>query len=346
MRKGLIVKTLLLTTAFLVVFYLPEDSVLADSPKLVHVEGTYIPANPLPSTSPSLITSTNTPSPTRSPTTTLNPTTTPSDNAEASGTPSETLTPTTSPTTSSSTNQPTAAPTPTAAGDLQSPTPENQPKIPEITLIAVIFTLTLLTILAIVGRKSRTNLKSLASVAVLIGAVMFPLSANFAYGEQSTPALSTSPNVAFSLWFTNGTTFPTEGTNCNGYTNGGPYLNIGGIKPIASGFGSSADKTSSIVVIRNDGNTPANISLKLLNVVVPSNIEISMHYFSIDNQTFQPYTNQWMGNSNVGQNPLATSQYMWLAITVTLAQPDVHLSGTPNYSFSYSFDIEITATQA
>lgn len=59
-----------------------------------------------------------------------------------------------------------------------------------------------------------------------------------------------------------------------------------------------------------------------------------------------PYTAQWMGNSKVAQNPLGPGQYMWLAITVTLAQPDVPLTGTPNYGFSYSFDIEVTATQA
>jgi hypothetical protein len=68
-------------------------------------------------------------------------------------------------------------------------------------------------------------------------------------------------------------------------------------------------------------------------------------YFLMNNQTFQPYGNNRMGFSNVGQNPLEPEQHMRLGITVKLGQTNVPV-GTPNYSFSYSFDIEVTATQA
>ncbi len=112
-----------------------------------------------------------------------------------------------------------------------------------------------------------------------------------------------------------------------------------------SGFGSSADKTNNVVVLRNEYSVPINVTLTTQNVHAPSNIKIGLYYFFMNNQTFHPYSSQWMGNSNVGQNPLRPGQYMWLGITVSLSQPNIPLIGTPNYTFDYSFDIEVTATR-
>ncbi len=322
MRKKLfLAKTLMLTLVLVAIFSLAENGVLAESPKVIHVDGTYTPAYPLPTASP-----TPTPAPTPE------PTSTPTDTQDPTAEPTESETPTTNPT-------PAQTDTPT-----ENPTQTSEPAVPELTLIAVIAGLTLAAAMALFNRKSHSTLKRIGSIAVLMAVLILSLMTNVANGQS--PASSPSPVVNYSLWFTNATALPTDGSNCYGYENGGPFLNIGGIKPIASGFGSSADKTNSIIALRNDGNVPIDVSLELQNAQASSDIEISMHYFCMNNQTYLPYTAQWMGNSNVGENPLEPGQYMWLAITVTLAQPDVPLTGTPNHSFSYSFDIEVTATQA
>jgi hypothetical protein len=167
---------------------------------------------------------------------------------------------------------------------------------------------------------------------------------------QSAPAASATPVIDFSLWYTNGTAFPTDGTNANGtqfVPTGGPAgINIGGIHCVPAGYGSSRDQATNIVVLRNDGNVPVNVTLALKNPVAPSNIQVILSYFYLNNQTLQPLSNGWMGADNIGKNPLLPGQCMWLAIDVILAQTSIPVTGTPNYNFNYSFDIEVTATQA
>ncbi|MCW4000621.1 MAG: hypothetical protein NWE93_10315 [Candidatus Bathyarchaeota archaeon] len=228
------------------------------------------------------------------------------------------------------------------------PAYSDQPAVPELTPLAIISALLAVTVLAAISRMKRnrsTPLKVSIAAGLLIAVLLFPAVAYQTVGQETLVA-SAAPTVAYSLWFTNGTAFPTGGANSNGYVIGGPFLNVGGIHAIASGYGSSADKTCSIVVLRNDGDVPINVALTLRNAKAPSNIQIQMHYFFLNNQTYQPYSNEWMGKGNVGQNPLAPGQVMWLAITVSLGQTNVPLTGTPNYDFSYSFDIEVAAAQA
>jgi len=333
-KKWFIAKTLLLTAVLLASLTLAQHLVSAESPKLIHVEGTYTPAYPLPTASP-------TPGPTATPTTTPINSPTQPETSTNTQTPSVAPTETTPTGTHTSTADPTLTPNPTS-----NPTATDNPEIPELTPVALIATLVLLAAVAVFSRKSRPTLKRTGSIAVLIAVLALSLMTNVSYGQTTTPTATHTPVVGYSLWFTNGTAVPTDGANCYGVLYGGPFLNVGGIKPIASGFGSSADKTSSIIVLRNDGDTPINVSLALKNAQVPSDIEISLHYFFMNNHTYRPYTAQCMGNSNVAQNPLEPGQHMWLAITVSLAQPSVPLTGTPNYSFNYSYDIEVTATQA
>jgi hypothetical protein len=62
--------------------------------------------------------------------------------------------------------------------------------------------------------------------------------------------------------------------------------------------------------------------------------------------TYVPYSNSWYGNGNfANQNPVTPGQYMYLGLQVVLSQSSNAPSGTPTYSFTYSFDIEVTVTQ-
>ncbi len=296
-------------------------------------------ANP-PTPNPTPTSTSSPPTPTPTPTATPNLTVTP-----APPTPTPTPTPTANPAS-------TTDPTPQATTNTQTtdPTKTSQPPVPEITPIAIAAILVLASTLALYGSKTGKSIfkgkRSVGfAVTLLVAVLMFSLMVN-GVNAQTTPSASPVAVVAYSLWFTNSTAFPTDGRNANGYVNGGPSINVGGIHCIASGFGSSADKTASVIVLRNDGNVPINVSLALRNAIAPSNIKIGFNYFLMNNQTYQPYSNSWMGLSNVGANPLAPGQCMWLAITVSLGQTNVPLTGTPNYSFNYSFDIEVAATQA
>jgi hypothetical protein len=330
----------LLVLIILLLFFFVELSFSAE-PSLVHVDGTYAPSlpsgSPTPSPSPSptsTATPTNEPTatPTKSPSPTPSPTSAPLNDNPATASPTANPTYTTNPT---STAEPTSNPTETTQ-----PTPSSTP-IPELTTLIIATAIALITALAIYSKK---NAKSLLGVAALTVVLTFSLMPSIVNG-QATPTASPTPIVSYSLWFTNGTVFPTDGSNSNGYVNGGPYLNVGGIHCIAQGFGSSAEQMTNVVVLRNDGNVPINIDLALKNVVAPSNIQISMTYFFMNDQTFQPYCNDWIGFGNVDQNTLDPGQYMWLGITVRLGQTDVPV-GKPNYSFGYSFDIEVNAIQA
>jgi hypothetical protein len=218
--------------------------------------------------------------------------------------------------------------------------------VPELTIAAVAAVLLIALTLAIFARKTKGKHSGGLAAATLSSVLLFSFMPCAVYAQTTAVATATPPVIEFSLWYTNGTAFPTGGANANGYVNGGPFINIGGIHCIASGFGSSADKTASVVVLRNDGNVPINVKAALKNAVAPSNIQIILAQMTLNNSTYSPYSDSWFGRSNVGGNPLAPGQCMWLALTVSLGQTNVPLSGTPNYDFNYRFDIEVTATQA
>lgn len=298
------------------------------------------PGSPTPTPTPSA-TPTDTPTPT--PTITQQPTATPT--VTPTPTTSTTSTPSINPTTNTQNPNPTQ-PTTTQPNPTTDQTSPPQPEVPEVTIVAVAAALLIASTLAIFSRRTKGKHSGGLAAAALASVLLFSFMPCAVYAEISPAATSTPPVIEFSLWYTNGTAFPTGGANANGYVNGGPFINIGGIHCIASGFGSSADKTASIIVLRNDGNVPISISTAMKNAVVPSNIKIILGQMTMNNSTYSPYSDSWFGRGNVGGNPLAPGQCMWLALTVSLGQTNVPLSGTPNYNFSYSFDIEVTATQA
>jgi hypothetical protein len=301
------------------------------------------PTPPTPSSSPT-VSATPSPSVTQQPTVT--PTPNPTTTQTSTANPTPTVAPSTNPTNTQNPNPTQASTTqPSASTDATNPP---QPEVPEITIIAIAAVLLLGAALAIIGKKTKgKHLEWLTSVALVSVLILSMLSCipSAVYAQQSTPTASSPPVIEFSLWFTNATAFPTYGKNAYGYSIGGPFINIGGIYCIPSGYGSSADKTANIIVLRNDGNVPINVNAELKNAAVPSNIRITFNKLFMNNWTYVPYSSDWFGNSNFGGNPLAPDHYMWLSLTISLGQTNVPLTGTPNYNFSYSFDIEVIATQ-
>jgi hypothetical protein len=190
------------------------------------------------------------------------------------------------------------------------------------------------------------KLKSTVNIIVIVGllAVCF---AEISVAQPVATPTQTATSPKFSLWFTNGTAFPSGDSNCAGYFNGGMYLNIGGIQHSASNYGSLFVPTTNVVVLRNDGDTAITVNAKLKNVNAPSNISIGLLCFPMPPATYVPYSNSWLGNGNVAnQNPVAPGQYMYLGLQVVLSQSSNVPSGTPTFGFYYNFDIEVNATQA
>ena len=302
------------------------------------------PATPSPTPSVPATTSptpTQTPTQAPTPTATLTPTPTANPTQTATGTPNPTNTQNPNPTQATATTQP------SASADTTSPP---QPEVLEVTIVAIAAVLLTGATLAIIGRKTKGKHSGGLAAAALASILVFSIMPCAVYAEQSTPLAPSPPVTEFSLWYTNGTAFPTDGTNANGtefVPTGAPAgINIGGIHCVPAGYGSSRDQVTNIIVLRNDGNTPINVSLTLKNAVAPSNIKIILEYYPISNNMLYPLCSTWMGYSDVGKNPLAPGQYMWIAIDVILAQTSMPVTGTPNYNFNYSFDIEVTATQA
>jgi hypothetical protein len=154
-------------------------------------------------------------------------------------------------------------------------------------------------------------------------------------------------SVNFTLLYYNGTAFPTGDANAAGFTYGEMYLNVGGIMTSVSSYGSLFAPETNLVVLRNDGNTSINVNATLKNVNVPTNIEVSMQFRVISAGSYSSVSHHWIGYENAtATNPVAPGQYMYLGVTVVLSQTNNEPSGTPTFSFNYSYDIEVFAVPA
>jgi hypothetical protein len=127
-----------------------------------------------------------------------------------------------------------------------------------------------------------------------------------------TAAPTSIATVNFSVWFPNGTSCPTTLTNlpCNIY---GPLDSVGGIPATTQ------------LVVRNDGNVPINIAVTSSNVNMPSNIQFTLG------------TTGTSSSIAVGQ-----SANVYIAINMVTTNTNF-VANTP---FSYSFDVNLAATQA
>ncbi|MCW4030700.1 MAG: hypothetical protein NWE92_13775 [Candidatus Bathyarchaeota archaeon] len=317
-------KSFFLVLASFVVFVLIFGSGAAASSysQTLHVESTYISNTPTASPSP-------TPTPTAAstePPSSSNPTPTP-----------------TATTTSNPTQQPaTASPT-------QNPDVNSESAIPEFpTAAAILIIFLLIAVAAVIYKKQVDPGHKGSRTAAFLLIVGLSCSVFAGLALTQTTAQTTSGTLHFTLYFPNGTACPTDGSNMAGYVNGGFSLNVGGIRCSASNYGSQYMPITNVLVLKNDADTPITVNATLKNLNAPSNIGVWFSFYPLAPSTYAPYSNSWIWHDgNVAtQNPVAPGQHMYLGLVVTLHQTDNLPSGTPTYNFSYSFDIEVTATDA
>ncbi len=144
-----------------------------------------------------------------------------------------------------------------------------------------------------------------------------------------TPTPTTAAEtVQYSLFFPNGTSFPTTGN--------GLLVNTVVIDPLS---GHNGGWIPTCVVVRNDGSMPIAVNATLANQNVPSNMDLTLNcgfYGTIDGA--------FESDKATSQQPIQPGQtyYMSLIAFLTPNQYDY----TPDQQFSYSYDIVVTATQA
>lgn len=136
---------------------------------------------------------------------------------------------------------------------------------------------------------------------------------------SSTPDPTSSPTVKFSLFFLNGTAFPT--------TISGNSLYVFVVDP-SHGGSQFAGVNPNEIMVRNDGTVPINVTANAFNVNLPS--DMSLTFLAGDSGMHSPLT------VGVGQ-----SSTLYIVIEML---PTAY-SYTPHQTFSYSFDMSITATQ-
>ena len=152
--------------------------------------------------------------------------------------------------------------------------------------------------------------------------------------SAATP--TTVATARFSLLFQNGTAIPS--TLAGSFSNFPTYTMWQ--SPQATGFGSGWQPTSlDTLVVRNDGNVPLNITVSAANVNVPSNIDFAFNWVGIDTSKQTP-----SGQMNTQVGPIAVGQSATLMLMTNMAPINTnYVSGA---SFSYNFDIVVSATQA
>jgi len=169
------------------------------------------------------------------------------------------------------------------------------------------------------------------------------------YTAPATPTPSPTPSstptpVSFSMFFPNGTAFPTSVNANTPISIGESYEAVNGI-PVSFPSGCGNPEPSGIIVLQNDGSVPITVNATLENVKAPSDIEFGILCYALP--IGDGYSN-WLGYGNLASGgTVAVGQYIWLSINIVGFQTDIiPPTSAPNFSFSYSFDISVTATQA
>jgi hypothetical protein len=248
---------------------------------------------------------------------------------------------------------PTATPPPTATPNPTNPTPTGSASptasptnaIPEFSAVSVLAILLLLPVIAYSLKKMGKvgNLKPIAALAVI--ALLCTVFVGVSSAQTPTPSPTPAPNVKFSLWFYNGTAFPAT-INAGTFVYGNVQLNIGGIVMSPYAYGSQFMPEVNMIVLRNDGNVPITVSVALENKNAPPNIEIGLQFVPL-NLGYAPPGSIWMGYDNLATGAtVQPGQCKWLGLVLTLEQTNNVPSGTPTFTFNFSFDIAVTATQA
>ncbi|MCW3995362.1 MAG: hypothetical protein NWE98_04335 [Candidatus Bathyarchaeota archaeon] len=172
---------------------------------------------------------------------------------------------------------------------------------------------------------------------------------NSSANPTATPTAN-SPTVAFSLFFPNGTAYVMNQDNA-GSIYGATNLDTNGI-PVNVQTSLGAPPTgyvAGVIVVRNDGSVPITLNAALANINVPSDISLSLTSTTINPSTWGNQLNGWMGANNLATgSTVGVGQYVWLSVSVLMTSNTVGTSGVirNHETFSYSFDVVVTATQA
>jgi hypothetical protein len=134
-----------------------------------------------------------------------------------------------------------------------------------------------------------------------------------------TPTPTSSSTVKFSLFFPNGTSYPTTISSVNWF-----YVTV-----IDPETGHSQQPMPNEIMVQNDGNVPINVTASTTNVNLPSDMSLTL--FAGDSGMHSPL-------------PVGVGQSSILYIIIELNP--IAYDYTTHQSFSYSFDISIAATQA
>ncbi len=148
-------------------------------------------------------------------------------------------------------------------------------------------------------------------------------------GPTAAPTTSSNtPTVQFSLFFPNGTAYPTTITN--------GALNTVVVDPLS---GHNAGWIPTCVVVHNDGTVPISVNAAVTSKNVPSNVDLTLTcgYFGTINGAFG-------ADQATSQQPIQPGQYYYMSLIAFLTPNNANY--TPDQQFSYSFDVAVTAAQA
>lgn len=140
---------------------------------------------------------------------------------------------------------------------------------------------------------------------------------------------SASPTVQFSLFFPNGTAYP---TSVAGAISG---VNTVVVDPLS---GHNAGWIPTCIVVRNDGTVPITINATAVNINIPANLNLALqcgHYGTINGA--------YGVEQATSQQPIQPGQTYFLSLIAFLTPTGPY---SPNQEFSYSYDVALTATQA
>jgi hypothetical protein len=144
-----------------------------------------------------------------------------------------------------------------------------------------------------------------------------------------TPAAAVgTPSVQFSLFFPNGTAFPSAVSNGE--------INTIVIDPMS---GHNAGWIPTLVIVRNDGTVPITVNATIANKNVPSNLDLTLNC-----GFYGTIPGDFGSDKATNQQPIQPGQTYYMSLIAFLT-PNAY-NYQPDQQFSYSFDVSVTATQA
>lgn len=185
-------------------------------------------------------------------------------------------------------------------------------KILIIAIISVLLVAVPLVIATVENQQTTINVSGTAS---------YPNAASTP-DPTATPSASPVATVSYSLTLPNGTAYPSSLTNF-------PLIvevNNGPIAPVVVG---------EVFNVTNTGNVPINMTVAATNLNLPSNLSFNLGWGNYNG-----------GASTVDVGQSITMYFLPTAYPTTLYYPNGTLTFTPGATFSYSFNIVISAIEA